>query len=151
MGIPTQVFLTPFLSRVFRNKRFSSVPAGVFTIIILMFSMPARFPYFKDPLRMFGSPGGKAASKFTFEFARLDILGAGLLLGATLLLSTGLLEGGVQFAWLSTALISIFAVAGVLWILFFCWEKIVTSDKWHQEPVFPWRFITNRVVLSVLL
>jgi hypothetical protein len=83
---------------------------------------------------------------------RLDILGAALLLAAALLLTTGLLEGGVQWEWKSAQSIAILVISGILWIAFFWWERLVTlKEDWKQEPMFPWRFLDNRQWMGVLL
>ncbi|KAF7949128.1 hypothetical protein EAE96_008297 [Botrytis aclada] len=127
-----------------------NVPAGVVAFVILFLAIPNGFPNHtanSNPFRH-GSPGKKMSAK---SFERLDYVGAALLLGASLLLVTGLLEGGVEFAWGSGASISILVISGALWIVFLFWERIVTKDTWKQEPVFPWRFIFNRPWIGVLL
>jgi hypothetical protein len=91
-------------------------------------------------------------NNFFAKTKRLDMLGAGLLLAAALLLTTGLLEGGVQWEWKSAPSIVILIISGILWIAFFWWERLVAlKEEWKQEPMFPWRFLDNRQWMGVLL
>lgn len=82
---------------------------------------------------------------------RLDILGAALLLVATLLLVTALEEAGIRFPWKSPFVIILLTVSGLLWIVFLAWERKLTRAASVQEPVFPWRFVQSRVWVGMLL
>lgn len=62
-----------------------------------------------------------------------------------------LLEGGVSFAWNSGATIALFTVSGVLWIAFVCTEWIVGKKDWKIEPIFPMKWLRNRVWMGTLL
>ncbi|CAG8976536.1 hypothetical protein HYALB_00011013 [Hymenoscyphus albidus] len=119
-----------------------NVPSGTVALLILFFGIPAGFPNHTANSNPFRSQGPKKdLSAKAFE--RLDVLGATLLLASTLLLVTGLLEGGVEFPWKSGATISLLVISGLVLIPFLIWERIVTSDNWKQEPVFPWRFFSS--------
>lgn len=132
-------------------NRDESVPSGIVAFAILLLSIPAGFPnhHVVGNTHPFRRPTRKNLSLKSFE--RLDLLGFFLCLGASLLLVTGLLEGGVQFAWSSGASISILVISGILWVIFLIWERMISSDKWIQEPVFPWRFLFNRPWMGILL
>ena len=125
-----------------------SVPAGLVTIILLYLSVPKNFPHQGQPLYV--TPGFRQKVSKT-SLARLDLSGALLLLGATLCLVTVLLEAPNEFSWHSKTAITLFVLSGVLGVLFLLNERVVTADNWRPEPVFPWRFISNRIWLGTLL
>ena len=127
---------------------FLNVPAGLVTVVLLYFCIPTNFPH--QGQQSYVAPSLR--QKFSVpSLSRLDFSGAFLLLGATLLLVTVLLEASSSFAWHSGTAISLLVVSAVLWVLFFVNERIVTSDKWRAEPVFPWRFLFNRAWIGTLL
>jgi hypothetical protein len=128
----------------------TSVPAGIVAVIILIFSIPAGFPYHKIPGATL-TPKNPRQSNLLASLRKIDFLGATLLLAGSLLLSTGLLEGGSTWEWKSAESVSILTISVVLLGAFFVWEKMVTTDRWTQEPMFPWRFLHNRVWMGVLL
>ena len=117
-------------------------------VILLFISIPENFPH-----------QGKASyvaltlrQKFSSaSLARLDVSGAFLLLGATLLLVTVLLEAGTSFSWSSGTSISLLVISAVMWILFMVNERIMTNETWRPEPVFPWRFCFSRPWMGTLL
>lgn len=121
-----------------------NVPAGVVTCILLLISMPANFPYPEKTKKM--SDGQSMRN-----LGRLDWPGAFLLLGATILLVTALLEGGSEFAWKSGTAISLIILSVILFIVFLVNERLVTRESRRQEPVFPWRFLFNRAWMGTLL
>lgn len=125
-----------------------SVPAGVITMVLLFLCMPTDFPYQGQPSYVAPTLRQKMSPR---SLSRLDLSGAFLLLGASMLLVTVLLEASNEFAWNSAAAIALLVVSAVLWSLFLVNERIVTSDKWRPEPLFPWRFFSNRVWMGTLL
>lgn len=125
-----------------------SLPAGLVTITLLYLSVPANFPYQSQPFYIAPTFRQKIAKA---SLARLDLSGASLLLGATLLLVTVLLEAPNEFSWHSKTAIALFVLSGVLGLLFLVNERIVTSENWRPEPVFPWRFIFNRAWMGTLI
>ena len=148
MGIFTEVsrFHHPRLN--FFVDFAKSVPAGMVTLILLYLSVPANFPYQGQPFYVAPSVRQKLSK---VSLARLDLSGAFLLLGATLLLVTVLLEAPNEFAWLSKTAIVLFVLSGVLGLLFLVNEWTVTSDDWRPEPIFPWRFLYNRAWIGTLI
>ena len=70
---------------------------------------------------------------------------------ATLSLTAGFEEAGSRFPWKSAYVISLLSVSGFLWIALLAWEWRVTNRSKTVEPVLPWRFMQNRVVIGLLL
>ncbi|EKG16605.1 Major facilitator superfamily domain general substrate transporter [Macrophomina phaseolina MS6] len=110
--------------------------------------LPANFPHQGDP--SYHPPSWRQRLSGP-SLARLDVSGAFLLLGATMLLVAVLLEGGVSIAWSSATSIVLFVVSGVMWIAFVTNEWFLTSDKFRTEPIFPWRFLQDRAWMGTLL
>lgn len=125
-----------------------NVPAGLVTITLLYLSVPANFPHQGQPSYVAPSFRQKISKA---SLARLDLSGAFLLLGATLLLVTVLLEAPTEFSWHSKTAIALFVLSGVLGLLFLVNERTVTGENWRPEPVFPWRFLSNRPWMGTLI
>ncbi len=125
-----------------------SVPAGVVTILVLCTCIPANFPH--QGQQSYVAPTFREQISAN-SLCRLDVSGAFLLLGASLLLVTVLLEANNEFPWNSGAAISLLVISGALWIGFLANERVVTGDQWRAEPIFPWRFLFNRVWMGTLL
>lgn len=124
------------------------MPAGLVTIVLLYLSVPANFPYQGQPFYVAPSFRQKISKA---SLARLDLFGAFLLLGATLLLVTVLLEAPTEFSWHSKTAIALFVLSGVLGLLFLVNERTVSGENWHPEPIFPWRFLFNRPWMGTLI
>ncbi|WP_112662446.1 MDR family MFS transporter [Microvirga flavescens] len=71
---------------------------------------------------------------------RLDLLGAGLLVTATVSLLLALSWGGLRFAWSSVEILSLVAASIVLWLLF------ALRMKHAPEPLIPADVLKNPVV-----
>jgi hypothetical protein len=84
-------------------------------------------------------------------FARLDLLGASLMLVASILLVYALEEAGTHYSWKSAAIISPFVIAFVCWCLFVKYEMMLEVKKMIQEPIFPIRLLKNRILAGMLL
>ncbi|KAI1402311.1 major facilitator superfamily domain-containing protein [Hypoxylon fuscum] len=125
-----------------------NVPIGAFAFVLAIVGIPNGFPYQNQPSRQ--PPKFRdVISKTTLD--RLDIPGAVLLVLATLSLTAGFEEAGSQFPWKSAYVISLLTISGVLWILLIAWERYVTLNSSIREPVLPWTFLTNRIMVGVLL
>lgn len=124
------------------------VPLGAVTIILLLIVLPASFPHQGDPTYQHPTWKDRISRG---SLARLDVLGAFLLLGATMLLVAVLLEGGLSIAWNSGPAIALFVVSGVMWIAFVGNEWFFTKNERALEPIFPWRFIHNKPWMGTLL
>lgn len=82
---------------------------------------------------------------------KVDVVGATLLLGASVLLVAALQEGDVHFEWDSAAIICFFVVSGIFWAAFIAWQWYVSHGTSRVEPLFPWRFFRNRTWMGTLL
>lgn len=109
--------------------------------------LPNGFPHLHKPREARISFRGS----FKKVYDRIDILGALMLVAATVLLATGVDEAEEQYAWRSAFVITVLTISGILWILFALWERRVTLKAQLVEPVFPWRFFQNRVWMAMLL
>ena len=125
-----------------------NVPAGVFTVALLFICVPSNFPH--QGRASYVAPTFREKISLR-SLSRLDLSGALLLLGATMILVTVLLEASTEFAWSSGTAISLLVVSAILWFFFLVNERIVTSEKWRPEPIFPWRFLFNRAWMGTLL
>ena len=83
--------------------------------------------------------------------ARIDIPGFFLLFCAVLSLTAGFEEADADFPWKSPYVITLLTISGCLWITLLLWERNVTLKSSTREPVLPWRFFTNRVMVGVLM
>ncbi|RAK98783.1 uncharacterized protein BO80DRAFT_447145 [Aspergillus ibericus CBS 121593] len=117
--------------------------------ILLALALPNRFPH-HNKQRLEGETVGLWAS-LAQTIRWVDILGSSMLLVATILLVAALEEANEQYAWRSAFTIVLLTISGVAWILFLLWERYTTLSSKAIEPVFPWRFVCNRVWLGMLL
>ncbi|KAI0405746.1 putative multidrug resistance protein fnx1 [Xylaria palmicola] len=125
-----------------------NVPIASVALLLVLISMPRDFPYqghlTNKPQRL-----RQIFARSTIE--RLDILGATLLLFAVLSLTAGFEEADSRFPWNSAYVITLLVLSGFFWIALSLWERHITLKDGTQEPVLPWRFVTNRVMTGVLL
>ena len=118
------------------------------TVVLLLITLPANFPHQGNPDYEAPSWGQRLSRP---SLARLDITGAFLLLGATMLLVAVLLEDGVSNGWSSAAAIVTLTISGILWLAFVANEWFLTSDKYRTEPIFPWRFVQDRALMGTFM
>ncbi|KAH8890386.1 putative multidrug resistance protein fnx1 [Thozetella sp. PMI_491] len=111
-------------------------------VIVTDLVPPERYAKFVSQLSMF-------FSKSTLK--KVDILGSVILLFAVLSLTAGFEEADAEFAWNSAYVITLLVLSACLWILLFLWERRVTRSESMQEPVLPWRFFQQRVMVGLLL
>ena len=125
-----------------------SLPVGVLVNFTLLLGMPRNFPNGPEaaPIKKNKNPFFSRAS-----LAKLDVLGAALLLSGSLLLTTALLEVSHRFSWSSGGSISLLVVSGLSWICFLLWERYITGQDGKQEPVFPWRFVHDRAFMGLIM
>lgn len=115
---------------------------------MIILALPNRFPYHATP----NARKGFSLRQYIGETVqRVDFLGTGLLLVATLFLVASLEEVNHEFAWRSAFVITLLVISGIAWILFLVWERQVTLHSDTREPVFPWRFVQNRIWMGMLL
>lgn len=118
-----------------------SVPLGVVSGILLLFSVPADFPN-----------QGRMATRERPHLGNIDLIGAFLMLAAVALIVSGFDEAASRLSWTTgEALAPLCASAGA-WIAFF------TSQYWHAkrpqslvQPVSPWRFCQSRVIMGLIM
>ncbi|KAL2871601.1 major facilitator superfamily domain-containing protein [Aspergillus lucknowensis] len=120
-----------------------NLPIGALAVVALGVFLPNRFPRHHDH----STPSGD--NKHSLR--RVDFVGTLLLVGASLLLVTGLLEATTEYSWSSALPITLFVVSAVLWVSFVAWEYFATKETWAVEPVFPFRFFPNRYWMGMLL
>ncbi|KAF1974063.1 MFS general substrate transporter [Bimuria novae-zelandiae CBS 107.79] len=124
-----------------------NVPAAFPAVVIVFFAVPRGFPYHDNPTSL-----KELMSKATLQ--RVDFLGSALLLLATLSLVAGVEEAGLSHGWHSAFVIAMLVVSGILWIAFLFWERYITQRDEVPgaiEPVFPWRFMQNRVWMGMII
>ncbi|OTA80297.1 hypothetical protein M434DRAFT_38029 [Hypoxylon sp. CO27-5] len=119
-----------------------NVPIGALGLVFALVGIPNGFPYHGRP---------DMAAKPTQPLARLDLPGCMLLLLATMSFTAAFQEAGSQFPWKSAYVIVLLIVSVVLWLVLLVWERHVTQSSKLREPVLPWRFLTNRVMVGILL
>lgn len=83
---------------------------------------------------------------FISRIAQLDLLGAGVLVPAIIMLLLALQWGGADYPWNDSRIIGLFVGAGVMALLF------VGVEIWQQDKgLLPPRFFKNRDVLSAMM
>lgn len=122
-----------------------SVPPGVIVLVLLWVTMPVGFPYKSTSSdSMLKSFNMKAVRK-------VDFLGAFTLLAASILFVTAIEEGGTEYPWKSAVVLCLLCISVVLWIIFFWWQYWASGRHDQQEPVLPWRLLTNRFTTAFFL
>lgn len=148
MGVHNKASL-PSRSVVMVDKlTYDSCPPGVICVGILMFAVPNNFPYHGVPSHE-ASTSRQAFS--TKQLNQLDLIGTALLLGASVLLVTGLQQAGGRYPWNSPFIISCLVLCAVLWLCFFAWSKHTANQDSIRASVFPWRMVQSRIRLGMLM
>ncbi|GKT93539.1 MFS multidrug transporter protein [Colletotrichum tofieldiae] len=83
--------------------------------------------------------------------ARLDFVGAAVLLSSSVLIVFGFEEAGSRYPWNSPVVISTIAIGGCLFLVFFACEYVVGKPQYPQEPVFPLRLMKDRHFVGLIL
>lgn len=120
------------------------------SIVLVSVAIPRNFPHHGLPPSLH-EPKTFKQSFSRAQFRRVDFLGTALLLSATIFLVTALEEADVQYAWDSAFVIVVLALSAISWIAFLAWSRRVTRIEGKREPVFPWRFVTSRVCIGLLM
>jgi hypothetical protein len=121
-----------------------SVPSGILAFGLLVVFLPSRLP------NQASSAGFRGALSIN-SLRRIDVFGALLLLGGGAMIVTALQQAALGKPYNSPVVLALLIVAGLLWAIFFIWEWFVSTRRSFPEPVFPWRFVTNRVCVGMLL
>ena len=125
-----------------------SVPLGFLCMLVIILCLPTSFPHhgkLKDPR------DASATFMEKTRLARVDFLGALLLLVASTFLVAALEEAGQAFTWKSAFVITLLTVSGLTWFAFVFWERVLSLKAGPTEPVFPWRLMTSRVWIGMIL
>ncbi|KAF2016768.1 putative multidrug resistance protein fnx1 [Aaosphaeria arxii CBS 175.79] len=125
----------------------SSIPCAAPALAFTVFAIPPGFH--GAPIERPVSPARKFLGKEVRD--RMDFLGGILLLLATLALTAGFHEANAAFPWRSAYVITLLTSSILLWFALVYWERKVTLANDMREPVLPWVFLANRVVLGLLL
>lgn len=112
---------------------------------MIFVAMPVGFPYRSEKsdkiLQSFNMAGVR----------RIDFLGAFLVLAASILFVSALEEGGTEYPWKSSVVLSLLCLSVVLWVLFFFWQKVASGRGDAHEPILPWRLLTDRFTMGFML
>ncbi len=127
----------------------NSVPAGIVSIVVLLFTIPKNFPFHSLPSSQYQPLTFKERFSKS-QFSRVDFLGTALLLSATVFLVTALEEAGTRYKWNSTFVVAVLVLSAISWVLFLTWSKRVSCKEGAQEPIFPWRLVQSRILVGLL-
>ena len=114
-------------------------------ILGLFLTMPSSFPYSKED-----APQRTMRERLK-DVRRIDVLGAILLLAASLLLTTVLLDISIRHSWSMAVTIVPLIISILCLILFFTWEYSLTRLTIRSEPMFPWHWVYNRPFIAMIL
>ncbi|KAK0625390.1 putative multidrug resistance protein fnx1 [Bombardia bombarda] len=124
-----------------------NVPAGAVTGIVIILAVPRDFPH-QGQAHAVPGPGSSV-------LRAVDFTGALLMLVAIALLITGLEEASTLLSWVEKTVLAPICVAAVVWVAFFLHQRWTTrrqdSGVSLSEPVFPWRFCENRIILGLII
>lgn len=119
----------------------TSVPLGVISGFLLLFSVPGDFPN-----------QGRTARRERPRLQNIDSIGALLMLSAVALIISGFDQAASLLSWTTAEALGPLCASAVAWIAFFL------SQYWHAkrhqslvEPVFPWRFCQSRVIMGLIM
>ena len=112
---------------------------------MIFVAMPISFPYRSEKSEKF------LQSFSTAGVRNIDFLGASLVLAASVLFVSALEEGGTEYPWKSSVVLSLLCLSIVLWVLFFLWQKVSSSRGDVHEPILPWRLLTDRFTMGFVL
>ncbi|RDW93803.1 putative MFS multidrug transporter [Aspergillus mulundensis] len=122
-----------------------NLPAGAVSIVLVWFSMPGAFPDISHPTSLW------SVSKNMNLRGRVDYLGFSLLLAASLFLIVAIEEAAILYTWDNAVVITLLALALPVFCAFLCWVWFLDRSDSTREPVFPWRFAKNRVLMGLCL
>ncbi|KAI0868252.1 putative multidrug resistance protein fnx1 [Hypoxylon argillaceum] len=125
-----------------------NIPIAVPALVISFLFIPKNYP---DQGKLNRNPKSLKDLFSRSTLRRIDIPGTILILFATLALTAGFEEADKRFPWRSAYVITLLTLSGVLWIGLAVWERHVTHSETVREPILPWRFISNREMMGILL
>ncbi|KAF7881905.1 uncharacterized protein EAF02_006593 [Botrytis sinoallii] len=122
-----------------------NLPIGMVGLVLVMLAMPAGFPDNRPSKAMLLPP------KLSDVRGKFDYVGFLLLPTACIFLIVAFEEAGVAFAWNSALVITFLVLAFVLLSLFFAWQKLLFLKQSTRQPVIPWVFLKNRVLMGIYI
>ncbi|KAE8388906.1 major facilitator superfamily domain-containing protein [Aspergillus alliaceus] len=128
-----------------------NVPAGAFSLILLLFVLPANFPYDSATQTAVSSTCHEIGLKVKTFLRRADVLGALALLAACSFAIAALQEGNFEYPWSSGLVISFLVISGLFWVVFIWWEWLISKRDLNIYAMFPWRLAHNRIFLGAAL
>ncbi|KLU83318.1 drug resistance transporter [Magnaporthiopsis poae ATCC 64411] len=85
------------------------------------------------------------------SFRMIDLLGAVLLLAASMMLVYPIQEAGsMKYPWDSAPIVVALTLSALSWIAFWCWEALLHARGGRVAPVFPISLATHRVYVACL-
>jgi hypothetical protein len=126
------------------TNNMSSVPVGIVASLALLFTLPKY---------AWNEPAAQMTEDRTLmaSLRRLDILGALLMVGAIVLLTTGLQQAAQGYRWSSAMVLGLIVSSGPVVVAFFMWQWFATTRLINPEPVFPWRLCQNRLRMGMIM
>ena len=85
------------------------------------------------------------------QLKRVDILGAVLLLGISVLVVTALQQGADGKSFRAPSVLALILMSGIFIVAFLLWQWFVTTKRQNPQPILPWRIITNRICVGMIL
>uniref|UniRef100_A0A093VPT8 Putative transporter C3H1.06c n=1 Tax=Talaromyces marneffei PM1 TaxID=1077442 RepID=A0A093VPT8_TALMA len=135
------VFLLKNISCCDPTVTINSVPLGVISGALLLFSVPGDFPN-----------QGKIARRERPRLQNIDFVGTFLMLSAVALIVSGFDQAASRLSWTTAEALGPLCASAVACIAFFL------SQYWHAkrhqspiESVFPWRFCQSRVIMGIII
>ncbi|KAK3317315.1 hypothetical protein B0T19DRAFT_289548 [Cercophora scortea] len=120
-----------------------NVPPGALTAIILFLAIPSNFPH-QGRADMHDKRTVKSTKAVDFP----EVL---LMLAALALLITGFEQAATLLTWTSATVLAPICLSVCLWGLFLFAEWRASRPLSRTEPMFPWRFARDRVMLGLIL
>ena len=113
-----------------------SIPAATLPLVIDMIALPQGFPHHNTVSRN---------TRISWSSLRqLDLLGAILFLGLSIMFVTALQGADIMWAWSSPATICLLVFSGACATLFIFWERFISLHWKDIVPVLTWKFTTRR-------
>jgi MFS family permease len=122
-----------------------NLPIGFIGLIMVLLAMPVAFPDVSQ------SPSLSIVKRNVNFKGKIDYPGFFLLLAASVLLIVAIEEAGISFSWDSVIVITFLILSVSLLCTFFAWQWYLYLEKSPREPVFPWEFMKNRVLMGIYL
>jgi hypothetical protein len=129
----------------------STCLAGALASLIVYVLLPANFPNHGTDDSV-----TRTRPRFSWQFLkqslkRLDLIGAALLIAASILVVVGFEEAGPRHPWDSPVILSTLIVGLLLFVAFILFERRIDRPNYLQEPVFPLRLLKSRAFVGLIV